>query len=206
MKYISMLILLSVMFLFNDYVYSQSEDDLSKEVICPCMIEYGFNADVKESLNAGADFHPVLKFINAEIKDRLMICNYETVFLSFKNGSDFEFVSFENLKDNWTTNGSAVISYYSSQKFKASILNYIYGDISAAQFDENFQSISLSDPSAANIFLKSGGNIKLNNSQIGFLIERNDVIKMRALAPVTSVPKILVRKKNNTTPDNLKKQ
>ena len=206
MKYISMIIFLALMLLLNNFVHSQSEDDLFKEVICPCMIEYDFNSDIKESLNAGTDFHPVLKFIGAEINNGIMFCNYDTVFYNLKNGSTFKFVTSGNLEDKWTSEDSVVIHYYSSQSFQASVLSFIYGDISTAQFSENFQSFSLSAPSSAKIFLKSGGVIKLNGLQNGFLIKRDDVIKMKALTPGIIVPKSLGRKKNNTTPDNLKKQ
>ena len=206
MKHILMLMFLALMLSLNDYVYSQSEDDLSKEVICPCMLEYGFNTDVKESLNTGTDFHPVLKFIGAEIKDGVVICKYDSVFYSLKNSSAFEFLSHGNLEDNWRSEDSVVIKYYSSQSFHASVINYIYGDISAAQFGENFKSVSLSDPSSANVSLKSGGSIKLNESKNGFLIKRNDIIKMKALTPGIRVPTSLGKKKNNTAPDNLQKK
>ena len=206
MKYISILVFFVLVLSLNDYAYSQREDDLSKEVICPCMLEYDFNKDVKESLNTANDFHPVLKFIGAEIKDGKMLCNYDSVFYSLKKGNAFEFLSQNNLKDKWTPEDSVEIKYYSSQSFRASVINYIYGDISSAQFDENFKPVSLSDPSTSEISLKSGGSIKLNESQNGFLIKRNDIIKMKALAPGIRVPKSLGKKKNNTVPGNMSKK
>ena len=192
------------MFLFNDLVYSQSENNSAKEIECPCLLEYGFNADVKESLNAGEDFHPVLKFVNAEVKDGMMICNYDKVFYNFQNNADFKIVSLENVKDNWSNKGLLVITYFSSQKFEASVINYIYGDISTAKFDENFKPFSLSDSSNTSLNLKSSSSIVVNESQNGFVLKRNDVIKMKSLAPASSVPTTLGKRKNNNTPDKIK--
>lgn len=204
MKSISILIILATMFLSNDYIYSQSDNNSDKEINCPCMLEYEFNSDVKESLNAGENFHPVLRFLNAEVKNGMMICNYDKVFYNFKNGSDFTFVSLANVKDNWTNKGLAVVTYFSSQKFEASVLNYIYGDASAAKFDENFKSFSISDSSITSLKLKSNESVELNESKNGFKISRDDVIRMKSLAPASSVPKTLGKKRNNTAPDKLK--
>lgn len=195
MKTISLLILFVLLFLTNNYIYSQTPNNPSVEIDCPCMLEYDFNSDVKENLNAGADFHPVLKLINAEVKDGMMFCNYEKVFYKLNADSGFVFVSSGNLKDKWTNKGLAVINYYNSQTFEASILNYIYGDIASAKFDDSFKSFSLSDSSNASLYLKSDGEIKLNQSQNGFLITRHDLFKMKALSPASGVPTQLGKKR-----------
>lgn len=204
MKYISMIMLLILMSVSSNYVYSQNENGSSKEVICPCLLEYDFNSDIKESLNAGNNFHPVLKFTSAEIKDGMMICNYDKTFYKLNGSSAFEFINTENLSDKWITNGVTKINYYGSQNFETSILSYIYGDISSAQLDDNLKSFSLADSVSATLYLKSGGELKLNEAQNGFLITRSSIIQMKALAPVSNVPTTLGRKKNNTAPDKLK--
>jgi len=204
MKTISMLILFVSLFLTNNYIYSQTASNPSVEIECPCLLEYDFNSDVKESLNAGDDFHPVLKLVNAEIIDGIMICNYGKVFYKLNADSVFMNVKSENLKDNWTNKGLAVINYYNSQTFEASILNYVYGDIASAKFDESFKSFSLSDLSNSSLYLKSDGEIKLKESQKGFTVTRHDVFKMKAIGPASGVPTQLGKKKNNTIPGKSK--
>lgn len=200
MRNISALILFVTIILFSS-VNAQSQSDSSKEIECPCMLEYDFNNDVKESLNADEDFHPVIKFKSAEIKDGIMICNYEKMFYKLNNGLDFEFISLQNLKEKWTNKGPAIINYYNTQTFNSSILNYVYGNILSAQFDENFKSFSLQDSSDVSLYLKSGGSIKLNENQNGFTVTRNDVIDIKSFAPASSVPTQLGKKKNNTVPN-----
>jgi len=199
MRNISALILFVTIISFTS-VNAQTESGSSKDIDCPCMLEYDFNNDVKESLNADENFHPVIKFKSAEIKDGMMICNYEKVFYKLNNSSGFEFINSETLKNKWINNVPAVINYYNTQNFNSSILNYVYGDILSAQFDENFKSFSLHDTSDVSLSLKTSGSVKLNEKQNGFTVTRNDVIEIKSFAPASSVPTQLGKKKNNTIP------
>lgn len=192
MKYISIIIMFVTLLSASRIISAQSKDDLSREIECPCLIEMDLSGN--ENLNTADGETVVLKFISAEVKGRLMICNYENVLRRLNNLDGFKIANIEDEMNNWDVNNN----------FNAMAKSYFYGDLSTAKFGESLNSAEIGDSSYFSLQSISNGTLKLNETSTGFVVKRNDVIKMKSLSPASSVPKTLGRKRNNTIPKKIK--